>query len=40
MTFMGWIGKYTCMDHKRNDDIKTDLKILDKISKYPMDMTC
>ena len=26
MTFMGWIGKYTCVDHKRNDDTKTEFK--------------
>jgi hypothetical protein len=23
---MGWIGKYTCVDHKRNDDTKTEFK--------------
>jgi hypothetical protein len=40
MTFMGWIGKYTCVDHKRNDGTKKDIKILDKILKYPMNTTC
>jgi len=26
MTFMGWIGKYICVDHKRNNYTKTEFK--------------
>jgi len=26
MTFTGWIEKYTCVDHKRNEDTQTEFK--------------
>jgi hypothetical protein len=39
---MGWMGKCTCVNHKRNEDIYTEFKnkhILDKILKYNIKWT-